>query len=153
MQTHPRSLALLVVVLWAFAWLGLGTGGCNTVDPVNAPEDRDGDGLPDWVRAGDFDRDGVLEMDDLQDAMDALTDPGPKRLVVQAGTFTAPAAPGSRPGRTHALLELRSFTTVECAGIGRTILRAGPLTAAHDYAVVGNDDHVSGNDQVWLEAC
>jgi hypothetical protein len=153
MLPRPLSLAPLLVGLWAFAWLGLGTGGCSTVDPVNVATDRDGDGLPDWVHAGDFDRDGVLEMDDLQDAMDALTDPGPKRLVVQAGTFVAPSLPGARPGRTHALLELRSFTTLECAGVEHTILRGGPLAAEQDYAVVGNDDHVAGNDEVWIQRC
>jgi hypothetical protein len=153
MPLRHLSLASLLLGVWAVAWLGLGTGGCSPVEPENVLIDRDGDGLPDQVRVGDFDRDGVLEIDDIQDAMDALTDPGPKLLVVQPGTFQPPSAPASRPGRTHALLELRSFTTLQCAGPGRTVLRGGALTATQDYAVVSNDDHVVGNDQVWIQRC
>jgi hypothetical protein len=148
-------LLLLPLLLWGGAWLGLGVGGCGTVSTLNVPIDRDGDGLPDSVRVGDFDGDGVFEMDDLQDAMDALTDPGPKRMDVAAGVFSAPANPAARPGRVHALLELRSFTTLTCAGIEHTRLRAGPLTTtpAQDFAVVGNDDHAAGNDEVWIHHC
>jgi len=152
MRLRSLPLAPLLAALWAVAWLGLGSGGCTPVEPSNRGVDRDGDGLPDWIRAGDFDGDGVLEMDDLQDAMDALTDPGPKLLLVEPGTFLPPS-PAARPGRTHALLELRSFTTLECAGLGRTVLRGGSLSAANDYAVVGNDDHTLGNDEVWIRRC
>lgn len=155
MSRFPRPLLLLPVLLWAAAWLGLGTGGCSTTSMLNVPIDRDGDGRPDSVHVGDFDGDGALEMDDLQDAMDALTDPGPKRVDVAAGVFSAPANPAARPGRVHALLELRSFTTLTCAGIQHTRLRAGPLTTtpAQDFAVVANDDHEGGNDEVWIRHC
>jgi hypothetical protein len=157
MSRLPRSLLLLPALLWAAAWLGLGTGtgGCSTLSTLNVPIDRDGDGLPDSVRAGDFDGDGVLEIDDLQDAMDALTDPGPKRIDVVAGVFSASVNPAARPGRLHGLLELRSFTTLACSSIEHTTLRAGPLTTtpAQDFAVVANDDHAAGNDEVWIRHC
>jgi hypothetical protein len=151
----PRCapIASLLLLLWAGAWIGLGSGGCSTGPALNVATDRDGDGLPDTIRVGDFDGDGVLEMDDLQSAMDALTDPGPKQLDVVPGSFAPPAAPASRPGRTHALLELRSFTTLQCSGPGFTILRGGPLAAGQDYAVVANDDHSVGNDEVWIRRC
>ncbi len=151
LRTLP--LAPLLLALHGIAWLGLGGGGCNSPLPANVLVDTDGDGLPDYVLAGDFDRDGVLEIDDLQDAMDALTDPGPKRLEVTAGSFAPPFAPALRAGRTHALLELRSHTTLACAGPGVTILVGPPLTAGRDYAIVANDDHVLGNDAVWIQRC
>jgi hypothetical protein len=155
MPRIPRSLLVPPALLWAAAWLGLGSGGCSTMPTLNVPIDRDGDGMPDHAQVGDFDGDGILEMNDLQDAMDALTDPGPKRIVVVPGVFAAPPNPAARPGRTHALLELRSFTTLECSGTQRTVLRGGPLTTtpAQDYAVVGNDDHAAGNDEVWIQHC
>jgi hypothetical protein len=146
--------ALLLLALWTGAWLGLGGGaGCSTGPPPNVPYDNDLDGLPDSVRVGDFDGDGLLEMDDLQDAMDALTDPGPKLLAVQSGVFAYPAVPASRPGRTHAILELHSHTTLACASGGATVLQVGPLTAERDYAVVANDDHANGNDSIWIRDC
>jgi hypothetical protein len=140
----------LLLGLWAVAWLGLGTGGCGPIDPLNTPVDRDRDGLPDWIRVSDFDHDGVLEMNDLQAAMDVLTDPGPKWIQVEPGPYFYPS-PLAWPGRTHAILELRSHTTLSCAG--GVVLQVGPLVAGRDYAVVANDDHANGNDDVWIRGC
>jgi hypothetical protein len=145
------SPAVLLLALWALAWLGLGTGGCSSPPEINALRDRDGDGLPDQVLVGDFDGDGVLEMNDIQAAMDALSDPGPKRIDVAPGVFAYPSTV-AWPGRSHAILELRSYTTLACSP-GRTVLQVGPLVAQRDYAVVANDDHANGNDEVWVRGC
>jgi hypothetical protein len=117
--------------------------------------DGDGDGLPDFVRVGDFDGDGVLEMDDVQDAVESLTDPGPKQVRVWPGSYLPPAAPASRPGRSHALVELPSRTTLSCpAGPAFTQLQ-GPsgTTTAHDFAVIANDDTTNGNEDVVVSGC
>ena len=150
MPQRTSALAPALLVLWACGWIFFGTGGCGVpvgtagcspFSPVNVALDSDGDGLPDLVTVGDFDGDGVREMDDLQDAVDALTDLGPKVVNVLAGDYVAPAAPALRAGRTHAILELRSHTTLSCAGVGSTVLNAPAPGAGRDYAVVGNDDH------------
>lgn len=151
MLRRSPSAAGFLLGLWSLAWLGIGSGGCSTPTPINALRDRDGDGLPDQVLVGDFDGDGVLEMNDIQAAIDALTDPGPKQIDVAPGVFAYPSSV-AWPGRSHAILELRSHTTLHCDP-GRTVLQVGPLVAGRDYAVVANDDHTNGNDEVWVRGC
>ena len=153
MLLRRRTVFVPFAGLWAAAWLASGGGGCGGTYPPNTLIDRDGDGLPDYVRVGDFDHDGVLEIDDIQDAANALTDPGPKRIDLVAGTFLPPANPAARAGRTFALLELRSFTTLDCGGTTSVILRGPPPTAGQDYAVISNIDHTLGNDEVWIRNC
>jgi hypothetical protein len=144
----------VLVLLWAAAGLLLASGGCGSSGGApNVPSDSDGDGLPDRVTVGDFDGDGILEMDDLQDAVDALTDPGSKTVTVQAGEYLAPGAPGLRPGRVHALLELPSHITLRCAGVGATVLHGTPPGAGSDYAVLANRDFTNGNTGIWIRDC
>lgn len=146
---HLPLLALLLLTPLARA------PQCDSGPALNQILDDDGDGLPDRVRVSDFDGDGVLEMDDVQDAVESLTDPGPKRVDVWPGSYQPPASPASRPGRTHALVELPSRTTLACpAGPAFTQLR-GPsgTTVAHDFAVIANDDHVLGNEDVVVSGC
>jgi hypothetical protein len=128
---------------------------CDSGHALNELVDGDGDGLPDQVRVADFDGDGVLEMDDVQDAVESLSDPGPKRVEVWPGVYQPPAAPASRPGRTHALVELPSRTTLVCPGGPAFTQLRGPsgTSAAHDFAVVANDDHALGNEDVTILGC
>src|SRR5262245_40128233 len=117
------------------AGLLLGTGSRGAVaPPPYVLTDKDKDGLPDSAQVGDFDGDGVHRMDDIQDAMDALTDPGPKTILVEPGDYLGPTQPQLRPGRSHAILELQSNTTLVCSGVGATILHAAPLSPFYDYA-------------------
>ena len=155
MPRHTQSLAPVLLLLAAAGWLLLGGGGCNPTPGalVNVAWDSNGNGLPDRVTVGDYDHDGVREMDDIQDAIDALSDPGPKLVTVQAGDYVAPVAPELRAGRTHAILELDSNTTFECAGVGATILHAAPLGSTGDYAVLANRDHANGNDAIAIRHC
>ena len=155
MRLRSLLVVALLLGLWASSGLALGTGGSSTSPtwPVNSLVDRDGDGLPDYARVGDYDHDGVLEIDDLQDVVNGLTDPGPKLILVTPGVYLPPAAGARRAGRSHALLELGSFTTLECSGVGKTILRGGPVTVGWNLAVVSNHDHSPGNDEVWIKSC
>ncbi len=115
MLLRPIPLASLLVGLWAIAWLALGTGGCaSTGWPVNLLVDSDGDGLPDYVRVGDFDGDGVLELDDVKDAVDALTDPGPKLIQVVPGIFVPP--PDERSAADFEAATGFTVTGASCVG-------------------------------------
>jgi hypothetical protein len=144
MPSRSQKLTAVLVGLQALAWGGLAPSALDAGRRA-APAVT--------IRVGDFDGDGVLEMDDLQDAVDSLTHPGPKRIEVEPGFYAAPLAPASRPGRTHAILELPSHTTLACAGVGLTILNGPPPGPGTGYAVVANDDHVNGNDAVWIRSC
>jgi hypothetical protein len=116
----------------------------------NALLDQDGDGLPDFASVGDWDGDGVLELTDIQAAVDALTDPGLKRISVEPGTFLPPLA----PARPHGLVELPSNSVLECAGTTATILRGLPSTVKNlNRSVLSNQDHVGGNQNITIANC
>lgn len=117
---------------------------------ANALLDRDGDGLPDFASVGDWDGDGVRELADVQAAVDALTDPGPKWVRVEAGTFV----PSLTPKGLHGLVELPSDTLLRCAGPGSTIL-VGLSASVTDLnrSVLTNADHVRGNRNIRIENC
>jgi hypothetical protein len=116
----------------------------------NALLDRDGDGLPDYASVGDWDGDGARELTDVQAAIDALTDPGPKFVFVEAGTYLPPATPAG----PHGLVELPSNILFQCAGTSTTILRGLPATVKHvNRSVLTNDDHVGGNHDITITNC
>jgi hypothetical protein len=127
-------------------WLLLVAGGAH----ANALLDLDGDGLPDFASVGDWDGDGVRELTDIQAAVDALTDPGLKRISVEAGTFIPPAA----PARPHGLVELPSNSVLECAGTNATILLGLPATVKNvNRSVLSNQDHFGGNQNITIANC
>jgi hypothetical protein len=112
--------------------------------------DQDGDGLLDFASVGDWDGDGALELTDVQAAIDALTDPGPKWVSIETGVFLPPAAPTG----LHALVELPSDIVLQCAGPGLTVLRGLPSTVKNlNFSVLSNDDHVSGNQNITISNC
>jgi hypothetical protein len=121
--------------------------------PSNLPLDLDLDGAPDTVCVSDYDRDGALEMDDLQDAIDALADPGPKSVYVLPGSYAPPAQPGLRPGRRDALIELPSHSSLVCETPGTRLRGPAGHDASQNFAVVGNADHTLGNDDVHVRGC
>ena len=127
---------LLVAPLWAGA----------------APNllDADGDGAFDTAFVADWDGDGLLETADVQAAVDALTDSGPKTVNVTPGVYLPPAqAPAA-----VALVALPSHTTLRCAP-GAVLQGMAPPPAGPDVdiATVANRDPVAGNTQVVVTGC
>lgn len=68
-----------------------------TIRP-NVAADTDGDGSPDYIECGDFDRDGGLETHDIQRCIDALTDSGNKHIkITQPGDYWPPSRTNDPP--------------------------------------------------------
>ena len=135
----PTSVLLAVCLL-------LATGGAH----ANSLQDQDGNGAPDFASVGDWDGDGIRELADVQAAVDALTDAGPKRVFVEAGTYL----PSTNPSRPHAFVELPSDSVLQCASTTSTILRGSPSTVRHlNRSVLSNDDHLNGNSNIRIESC
>jgi hypothetical protein len=117
---------------------------------VNQLLDQDGDGLPDYASVADWDGDGVREMNDIQAAIDALTDPGPKHIFVQPGIYV----PSSAPPKEHGLVELPSNSELECAGTETTVLLGLNATVRHvNRSVISNSDHFGGNENITVRNC
>ena len=141
MQTSSLSRSLLIAACLLLA---------ADATLANVLLDQDGDGAPDYASVGDWDGDGLLELEDVQAAIDALTDSGPKSVWVEEGVFVPPAA----PQRPHALVELPSDIVFHCAGPDLTILRGLPATVTEvNRSVLSNDDHVAGNHDITIENC
>lgn len=112
--------------------------------------DRDGNGFPDFAEVGDWNGNGVLEMADLQAAMDSLTDPGWKELYVRPGRYL----PSAASPNSHALLELPSLTFLRCADPETTILTGLDASVTDvNLKVVSNRDTVSGNTGIVIQNC
>ena len=116
----------------------------GAIHASNTTVDRDGDGAPDYASVSDWDGDGTLEMvDDIQAAIDALTDDGPKLVEVEAGSY-APPAPGS-----GIILRLPSRIELAGRGAGVTILNGyGPGDLVSTSSVVSNANWESGNEGI-----
>ena len=135
---------------------------------VNVPTDTDGDGFPDFVVVrGDYNGDGSTQTDDVQAAVDALTDPESRHVFVDAGQFLAPTS-----GLTEAasgdlldydsLITLPSNTTLECSAWGRAVLHGirfddlGDPDNGQDvsFSVVGGDNSGgTGNSNIRILGC
>jgi len=114
-------------------------------DEVNVPIDTDGDGHPDRARVGDWDGDGTLEMADIQQAIDALTDPGDKLVEILAGEFAPPPSPGAD------ILRLPSRLTLRGGGPGVTVLHGYPGTdLVSTGSVIANDGPYTGNEEIAI---
>jgi len=121
--------------------------------PANVPLDLNGNGAPDTVCVSDYDHDGTLEIDDLQDAVAALTDPVGRSVYVLPGSYAPPPLPGSRPGRGASLLELPSHTSLICESPGTVLHGPAGTDTTQDYAVIGNADQTLGDDDVLIRGC
>lgn len=55
---------------------------CGSSGATNELQDRDGDGAMDFVVIGDYDGDGLYEHEDIQAALDALTDPDGRVAII-----------------------------------------------------------------------
>jgi hypothetical protein len=110
--------------------------------------DLDSDGEPDYAYVADCDSDGILEMeDDIQAAIDALTDDGSKLVEIAPGSFLPPLTAAGKNG----IVELPSNITVGGAGLEATILNglvATDLTSLQ--AVVSNESHGFGDENIAL---
>jgi len=156
-MSRPRdatTFATLFVLAALIVPRGVAAIDC-AAQPANQPLDLDGDGAADSVCVSDFDGDGSLEMDDIQQAADTLLDSGLRTVHVLPGSYGPPAVPATWPGRTHALVELTSHTVLECSSVAPGVLLQGPagIGQEHRFAVVGNDDHANGNDGVVIRGC
>jgi len=135
LNAHPALLAA-VVLLCSLA---------QSSAADNEPVDTDGNGDPDFVRVTDWNGNGVLEMSDVQAAVDALTDSGWKEVVVGPGEY---AGPGPRPGH---VLELPSRFVLRGDAGGGTLLRGfGPDDLTSTGAVVSNRNHSGGNSDITI---
>jgi hypothetical protein len=135
---------------WSGLFLGAALGISAAPAWANTLLDKDGDGLPDFASVGDWDGDGVREISDIQAAVDALTDPGPKQVDVQPGTFV----PSLTPKGLRALLELPSEILLQCAGPELTVLEGLSSSVKHlNRSVVSNDDHAGGNQNITIASC
>lgn len=114
----------------------------------NTALDTDADGAPDYVWVSDWDGDGLLEMeDDIQAAIDALTDPGPKTVTIAAGSFAPPLSAAGWYG----ILELPSALTLEGQGAGLTILNGFPATDLVSVeAVIANGQQDTGTHDITV---
>lgn len=112
--------------------------------------DLDGDLAYDAADVGDWDDDGVLETDDVQAAVDALTDTGTKTVNVMAGVYQPPDQAPAGPG----LIQLKNNTTLACAP-GAVLLGLPPPPAGPDVSIatVTNADHAHGNIGIDVTGC
>jgi hypothetical protein len=143
----------------------LGVGSAVAGAPVaDTPVDTDGDGLFDYVYVLDWDGDGFQEMKDIQDALDALTDPGGITVDVGPGDFCPPDPSGNHPScpdepiyGTYGLVELPSHATLRCSGVGSTLLNgtnpAEFVLPGTQRSVIANRDRFSGNEGINIENC
>jgi hypothetical protein len=112
--------------------------------------DRDGDGAPDFASVGDWDGDGLLELTDVQAAVDALTDPDLKHVLVEPGVYEPPQS----PARPRGLVELPSNIVFRCAGASLTVLRGLPASVTDlERAVLINDNPFGGNHDITIQDC
>ena len=117
-STPPiASILLCAVLCTACGGSGGGSSGGGAGSSTSGARtfDTDGDGAPDLARAGDWDGDGNYELADVQAAIDALTDPGQRRVELQPGAVYRAIDPVS-PGHVYGLVELPSHTTLDCQG-------------------------------------
>lgn len=162
MEVTPRSLLPLLL-----GWAALIAPACflaptppcvGDAVPWNVPLDQDGDGTVETVCVGDWDGDGQLETQDVQQAIDALVAEGPtaRHVIVAApGTYAPP--PGIPWYRSEGLVALPSDTVLEC--LPDVVLRGfapEAYTGAGDAvtAVVINDGFSGpGNAHITVSGC
>jgi hypothetical protein len=161
--------AILLVVLLCCPKDGeagtLGVGSAVAGAPVaDTPADTDDDGLFDYVYVLDWDGDGFQEMKDIQDALDALTDPSGITVEVGPGDFCPPDPSGNHPTcpdepiyGTYGLIELPSRATLRCSGVGSTLLNgtnpAEFSLPGTQRSIIANRDRFSGNEGINIESC
>ena len=125
------------------ALVALATSGTWAGPRAPVWSDTDGDGDPDYAFVGDWDGDGTLEMeDDIQAAIDILTDAGPKLVELGPGDFIAPLVSSNLYG----ILDLPSHLTLRGDGATTTTLHGFPGTDLTSLlAVIANLNPGAGN--------
>jgi hypothetical protein len=150
------SLCLLLIAV------GCNSGGSSGSAPPTAENtllDVDRDGFPDEVWVSDWDGDGTLETQDVQQAIDALRAAGPARrmtiVVAGSGAFRAPTT--SPWYQSNGLIALPSHTHLRC--LPDAVLE-GMAPSAYtgngddNSAVIANADATtSGNVDITVEGC
>jgi hypothetical protein len=138
---------IAMLVLMSFSAFALAA----TKDPPcgnNLLEDTDSDGEPDYAYVDDWDCDGILEMEeDIQAAIEALTDTGRKTVRVGPGDYLSPPS-AVNPA---AIIELPNGMTFEGSGAGITILHGFSSTnVTSPQAVIANKNFVFGNSNITI---
>jgi hypothetical protein len=168
MRRRLTTFALVLCAASSIATGGAMAGPCVTEPPLalvpagctptgcgaaaNHSWDSNQDGIADSMCVYDFDRDGALEIDDVQDAVASLASAPKKFVTVLPGNYLAAANPAARPGRTHGLLELPSDTALTCR-TGAALRGPRTVDANSNYAVVSNADHATGNRNISISGC
>ncbi len=138
-------IAMLVLVTASSSLLAA------TKDPPcgnNLLEDTDSDGEPDYAYVEDWDCDGGLEMEeDIQAAIDALSDTGRKTVRIGPGDYLSPPSVDN----PAAILELPNGMTFEGSGEGITILHGFSSTnVTSPQAVIANKNFTFGNSNITI---
>jgi hypothetical protein len=143
------------------AWFSVGAS-------ANVAQDVDGDTLPDLIYCSDYsDSHGIttgltgLETADIQLCIEALTDTGPKVVILLPGAYQPPTDPtadypsvgdaGLVAGVDAALVQITSNTQVTCLAKGLCRIVGMPAAGASaNWAVVSNADIIGGNTNVTV---
>jgi hypothetical protein len=142
-----RRLALARLLAPALIFLGALASPlqANFCPPGANLYDIDGDGLFDYACVGDWNGNGICEMeDDLRQAILSLDDPGPKTVLVDECSFVAPLSASGENG----ILELEDNTTLRGLGDGSLLHGFAETDLQSTQAVVTNADHDGGNSTI-----
>ena len=135
---------LLLVACWTVLSAPLQAGFC---DPGHNLGDTDNDLLFDYACVGDWNNNGICEMEeDLQAAILSLNDPGPKTVLVDACNFVAPLAAQG----LHGILELPDNITLRGFGADSLLNGFVETDLQSEQAVITNADHTGGNSNITI---
>jgi hypothetical protein len=118
--------------------------------PPNVPQDRDADGLPDFIYVTpDFDSSdgGARLLTDVEAAYGLLTDPDLRHVVVGPGVYECR---DTFPGKLGCL-NIGSHTTLEC--LPGAVLRGQDVTHNVEHRPVVHDDDSIGLRDITIRSC
>ena len=107
--------------------------------------DTDGNGWADYACVGDWNNNGIYEMEaDIQAAVQSLYDPGLKTILVDEYSFVPPLVAQG----THGIIVLSSNTTLLGAGPGTLLNGFVKTDVTSQQAVITNANHTIGNSNI-----